>query len=151
MSDNKIMEQASNAIINGLRATIDELQKKVENLEQFDNELTDERLDEIIKLEGKVKQLRETNDELCFENDEINRKWAEDRERDGDILSEQQNQILALEEENEELKEENEDAGGVYSDFKNMKDERDGLKVRWEELEEENEKLKEQLNQINQN
>tara|TARA_R100000654_G_scaffold19819_1_gene40277 strand:- start:247 stop:654 length:408 start_codon:yes stop_codon:yes gene_type:complete len=105
MSDNKIMEQASNAIINGLRATIDELQKKVENLEQFDNQLADERLDEIIKLEGKVKQLRETNDELCFENDEINRKWAEDRERDGDILSEQQNQILALEEENEKLKE----------------------------------------------
>ena len=105
MSDNKIMEQASNAIINGLRATIDELQKKVENLEQFDNQLADERLDEIIKLEGKVKQLRETNDELCFENDEINRKWAEDRERDGDILSEQHSQFLALEEENEKLKE----------------------------------------------
>ena len=39
-------------------------------------------------------------------------------------------------------------AGGIYTDFKNMKDERDGLKVRWEELEEENEKLKEQLSVV---
>ena len=43
-------------------------------------------------------------DELCYEIDEINRKWAEDNERNGDILSEQQNQILALEEENKKLK-----------------------------------------------
>ncbi len=65
MSDNKIMEQASNAIINGLRETIDE---------------------------------------LSYENDEINRKWAEDNERNGDILSEQQEQIIRLEEENKQLK-----------------------------------------------
>jgi len=73
MSDNKIMEQASNAIINGLRATIDE---------------------------------------LSYENDEINRKWAEDNERNGDILCEQQEQIERLEEEkynqDKELKEEKE-------------------------------------------
>ena len=43
-----------------------------------------------------------------------------------------------LQEENKKLKEEVELAGGVYTDFKNMKDERDGLKVRWKELQEEN-------------
>ena len=52
-----------------------------------------------------------------------------------------------LQEENKKLKEEVELAGGVYTDFKNMKDERDGLKVRWEELEEENESLKKQIPQ----
>ena len=38
-------------------------------------------------------------EELCFENDEINRKWAEDNERNGDIMAEQQEQIKRLEEE----------------------------------------------------
>ena len=47
-------------------------------------------------------------DELCYENDEINRKWAEDNERNGDIMAEQQEQIIRLEEENKELKEDNE-------------------------------------------
>ena len=45
-------------------------------------------------------------EELCYENDEINRKWAEDNERNGDILSEQQEQIKRLEEENKKLKDE---------------------------------------------
>tara|TARA_Y100000593_G_C4264892_1_gene314227 strand:+ start:154 stop:840 length:687 start_codon:yes stop_codon:yes gene_type:complete len=39
------------------------------------------------------------NQELCYENDEINRKWAEDNERNGDIMAEQQEQIKRLEEE----------------------------------------------------
>jgi len=50
--------------------------------------------------------------------------------------------------ENEKLKEEVELAGGVYTDFKNMKDERDGLKVRWKELEEENDELKKEIEKL---
>ena len=50
------------------------------------------------------KQLRETIDELAYENDEINRNWAEDNERNGDIISAQQEQIEKLKEENELLK-----------------------------------------------
>jgi len=50
------------------------------------------------------KQLREQYEQLCYENDEINRKWTEDNERNGDILSAQQEQIERLEEENIKLK-----------------------------------------------
>tara|TARA_R100001460_G_scaffold24523_2_gene49243 strand:- start:2131 stop:2736 length:606 start_codon:yes stop_codon:yes gene_type:complete len=46
--------------------------------------------------DNKIKQLREQYEELCYENDEINRKWAEDNERNGDILSELQEQIKQL-------------------------------------------------------
>jgi len=112
MSDNKIMEQASNAIINGLRATIDEQQKKIEDLQI------------------KVKQYRETNDDLCFENDEINRKWAEDNERNGDIMAEQQEQIIRLEQQNKQLEEE-------------IKD----WRINFKEERQDNRKLKEQIPQ----
>tara|TARA_R110002020_G_scaffold457247_2_gene674098 strand:+ start:97 stop:525 length:429 start_codon:yes stop_codon:yes gene_type:complete len=95
MSDNKIKQ---------LRETIDEQQKKIEELEEFNYSLEGERLNEIIELEAKVKGYRENNDELCYEIDEINRKWAEDNERNGDICSEQQEQIIRLEEENRMLK-----------------------------------------------
>ena len=73
----------------------------------------DVRNEEIHELQKKVEDLQikskkqsEKYDELCYEIDEINRKWAEDNERNGDILSEQQEQIIRLEEENERLEEE---------------------------------------------
>ena len=87
MSDNKIMEQASNAIINGLRETIDE---------------------------------------LSYENDEINRKWAEDNERNGDVCSEQQEQIIALEEENKKLKSQLHDLNIAF--FTSSSEEREEIK-----------------------
>ena len=120
---------------------IEELLHKIEDLEQFDSKLSDERLNEIMELEAKVKSYRETNDELCYENDEINRKWAEDNERNGDILSEQQEQIIGLEEENKKLKE---DKLKLYKDYGICLSQAEGFL-------EEISKLKEQLNQINQN
>jgi predicted nuclease with TOPRIM domain len=60
----------------------------------------------IKKLEEQVKNLREKVDELCYENDDINMRWGQDNERNGDICSEQQEQIIRLEEENKKLKEE---------------------------------------------
>lgn len=55
-------------------------------------------------LEEQVKKLREKNEELCYENDDINMRWGQDNERNGDICSEQQEQIKRLEEENKLLK-----------------------------------------------
>ena len=65
-------------------------------------------------------------DELCYENDEINRKWAEDNERNGDICYEQEEQIKELKEENDEYK---------------LRDENT---TTYKELEKDNEKLKEE-------
>ena len=45
------------------------LKEKVEELEEFNYSLEDERLNEIIELEAKVKGYREKNDELCYEID----------------------------------------------------------------------------------
>ena len=53
-----------------------------------------------------------------------------------------------LEEQVDELKEEVELSGGVYSDFKNMKDERNGLKEAWERECEENQELKEEIDDL---
>ena len=72
---------------------------------------TDVREEEIHELQKKVEDLQikskkqsEKYEELCYENDEINMKWAEDNERNGDICSELQEQIKTLEEENRMLK-----------------------------------------------
>ena len=40
------------------------LKEKIEELEDFDSKLSEQRLDEIIKLEGRVKELEEENEEL---------------------------------------------------------------------------------------
>ena len=69
-------------------------------------------------------------DELCYENDEINRKWAEDNERNGDICYEQEEQIKELKEENDEYK---------------LRDENT---TTYKELEKENKELKED-NELN--
>ena len=53
-----------------------------------------------------------------------------------------------LEEQIKKLKEENILAGAVYTDLKNMKDERDGLKEAWEREEQENEKLEEEIEKL---
>lgn len=119
------------------------LKEKVEDLEQFDDNLEEERLNEIIELEHKVKSLRESNDELCFENDEINRKWAEDNERNGDICSEQQEQIIRLEEENKLLKEE----CGAMNMVEKLNKEFDELQTENQKLVEENDYKTEKYNE----
>lgn len=87
-----------------------------------------ENIEECFKKQ--FKKQSEKYQELCYENDEINRKWAEDNERHTDILSEQQEQIKDLELRSKELdgaeehydkiicklKEENEDIEGQLVD-----------------------------------
>jgi len=110
----------------------------------------------------------ESYDELCYEIDEINRKWAEDNERNGDIMAEQQEQIIRLEEENEKLQEHYDNSihtdwiaeaagedpeyhrdvccadtlGAMIKENRNLKDENSKLK-------EENKKLKEECGAMN--
>tara|TARA_R100000655_G_scaffold36467_1_gene70815 strand:+ start:361 stop:1032 length:672 start_codon:yes stop_codon:yes gene_type:complete len=146
---------------NTMNEIIDELVKNVNTLKQtHDDEfcgegvnITDElpSMDEALKLRQtmeKIKEIYEWSDDLDDENiflDVIrNREEIYDKYYDQPDIKEK---YESLKEENEKLKEEVEVSGGVYTDFKNMKDERDGLKVRWEELKEENENLKKQIPQ----
>jgi hypothetical protein len=103
MSDNKIQEYWENMEEYG--AELNEAKKALWVDFLFDANVCDATLyRDIHKKLKQLKQLSEHQDDLCYEIDEINRKWAEDNERNGDILSEQQNQIIALEEENKQLK-----------------------------------------------
>jgi len=117
------------------------LKEKVEELEEFNYSLEDERLNEIIELEAKVKGYREKNDELCYEIDEINRKWAEDNERNGDICSEQQEQLNKCEVAwKKECKESNRLGQLNLDKFNEIRK----LQEKNKRLEEENKKLKEE-------
>jgi len=115
----------------------------------------DEVCKAITEMKNKIDELREKNDELCFENDEINRKWAEDNERNGDICSEQQEQIKTLEERQLPF-------GWTTNTLKNLQEVRDELKEENTEqsteiinfegqikrLEEENERLEEEKQEL---
>jgi protein subunit release factor A len=61
-------------------------------------------------------------EELCYENDEINRKWAEDNERNGDILSAQQEQIERLELQNKTLKSQLQDLSEITTLIREARD-----------------------------
>ena len=63
------------------------------------------KLDDLSELTTLIREARDADvAELNAENDEINRKWAEDNERHTDVMAEQQEQIIRLEEENKKLK-----------------------------------------------
>jgi len=61
-------------------------------------------------------------EELCYENDEINRKWTEDNERNGDILSAQQEQIERLELQNKTLKSQLQDLSEITTLIREARD-----------------------------
>lgn len=68
------------------------------------------KLDDLSELTTLIREARDADvAELNAENDEINRKWAEDNERHTDVMAEQQEQIIRLEQENKKLQEENKD------------------------------------------
>ena len=94
---------------------VENLTKINKELELENKKLKDVVEDIDISAFLKIKELEDTIEqtadikneqfmELSYENDEINRKWAEDNERHTDVMNEQQEQIIALEEENKKLK-----------------------------------------------
>ena len=60
-------------------------------------------------------------EELCYENEDINNRWAEDNERNNEIIGDQQEQII-------NLKERQLPFGWTIESIKNLQEDRDELK-----------------------
>tara|TARA_R110000824_G_scaffold34980_1_gene110358 strand:+ start:145 stop:615 length:471 start_codon:yes stop_codon:yes gene_type:complete len=101
----------------------------------------EKELEELKKqIQVALTQLKETCDKLslpyeslCFENDEINRKWAEDNTRHTDIIGELEEEVKELKERLEKSEAEKED---LETELEEKVDEVDELNEKVEELEE---------------
>jgi len=103
----KSHQLGNNKRVKNLRNLLATATEEIKQYQEEVNIATDE-YDKLKKDNEKLKkQVEASNDcamEVCAENDDINRRWAEDNERWDTIVAEQQEQIERLEKEIEELK-----------------------------------------------